>query len=147
MNNNHGFTLLELLIALVLASIVLSLAIPAWKEFTQKTRAQLITLELENSIAYARLQAVINYTIILINPINNNYQNGWEVSEASTSKMLKKYPATSIIIKTSNFSHANQITIRPDGMTNGSNGRFIIGHYYSLIINRGGRVYIEKLKP
>jgi len=45
-NNNNGFTLVEIIVAVIIAGIIISIAIPAYRDY--KSRAYEIKSELQN---------------------------------------------------------------------------------------------------
>ena len=53
-----GFTLIELMITLVVASIGVALAVPAWNEFTEKRQVTAAAEEVASFIEFARQEAV-----------------------------------------------------------------------------------------
>ncbi len=142
-NTRHGFTLLELLLTLGIVSVLFCVALPSWKSFTQHLQAKIITERLADGLRYARLQALLTRSDIEIKPINHNYQNGWEILRNANA--LKIYPASPVNITSLQLSRKNTITFQPNGMSEGSNGSFVIHGEYKLTLNRGGRVTCSKL--
>jgi prepilin-type N-terminal cleavage/methylation domain-containing protein len=142
-NPRHGFTLLELLITLSIASILLGIALPSWLNFKTHLQAKLITERIIESLSYARIEALLTKQAIYIKPINNNYQQGWEIM--NNKIILKIYPAAPVAITSLQLSRKNIITFQPNGMSEGNNGSFTINNHYKITLNRGGRTYWEKI--
>lgn len=62
----HGFTLLELLIVISIAGILFGIAIPSFASLIQSTQSQRLGNDLINLISHARHQAVMrNHTVTL----------------------------------------------------------------------------------
>lgn len=141
----HGFSLLELLITLAIASTLLCFSLPAWTNFQDYLHAKLITEKIISSLNYARLQAVLNNQTIQFKSIHNNYQNGWEILNKNKSLKIYLLNSPRIKITTEQFSRNNIITFQPDGTTEGSNGNFKVNNRYKITLNRGGRIYWEKI--
>jgi len=140
LNPRHGFTLLELLLTLAIASILLGIAIPSWSSFKTQLQSKLITARIIETISYARIEALLTHTQIIIKPINNNYQSGWEILKNNI--ILKIYPPTPIKITLKKLSKNNYIIIQSNGMTEGNNLSFNINNIYKITLNRGGRTYL-----
>ena len=141
--SRHGFTLLELLLALAIASILLGIAIPSWSSFKSHLQSKLITERIIESISYARIEALLTHTQIIIKPINNNYQDGWEILKDKS--ILKIYPPVPLKITLKKLSKNNYIVIQSNGMTEGNNLSFNINDIYKVTLNRGGRTVISPL--
>lgn len=138
-----GFTLLELLVTLALVGILLTLSLPSYLDCSQHLQAKLIAERIIESLNYARLEALLLKTPVEIKPINNNYQQGWEMFQGNT--VIKIYPPSPVSINTQQLSRKNTITFQPNGMSEGSNGSFIINQEYKVTLNRGGRSYVTRI--
>lgn len=57
-NNNHGFTLIELMISLSVIAALLVIAAPSWKTQTAKNRLVTTTNKMIGALAYTRSEAV-----------------------------------------------------------------------------------------
>ncbi|MDX2164380.1 MAG: GspH/FimT family protein [Gammaproteobacteria bacterium] len=142
-HSRHGFTLLELLLSLGISSVLLGIALPSWKNFTAHVQSKLITERIIESLGYARLEALLTNSSIEIKPLHRNYQNGWEVIKQNN--ILKIYPASPIKITSLQLSRKNTITFQSNGMSEGSNGSFVVNEEYKITLNRGGRIICSKL--
>jgi prepilin-type N-terminal cleavage/methylation domain-containing protein len=139
-----GFTLPEVLITLTLASLLFLLAVPSFSYLRHRQQINYISYALQQSIAYARLQAVVRYETILIIPQEEDWQKGWHIALKKNNLILRNFPPMPLKIIFS--SGHNNIQIMSNGMTEGHQCHFKYGDI-KLVLNRGGRTYIETEKP
>lgn len=84
---NSGFTLIELMLAIAVAAIMLSLALPSMNELMQRQRITATANELVAHINQARLHAVTRREITVVCPSldnetctgSNRWEQGWIV--------------------------------------------------------------------
>ena len=85
MKQDSGFTLLELLITVVLISIIMAIAIPSMREFTQNDRLTTNVNVLIGHLNYARSEAVKRSRQVAVCASSNaatcggNWSDGWIV--------------------------------------------------------------------
>src|SRR5579862_1824079 len=78
-----GFSLIDLLFTLVLLSILLSLAFPAYKYLTAEIRLLTLTERITSALNYARSEAIRHRSIVILCPSENGktcsgqWRNGW----------------------------------------------------------------------
>jgi len=92
MKKKSGFTLMELLIAVALISIVTALAIPSMRSFSQNDRLTTNINTMIGHLAYARSEAVkrsvqvsICASVVATNCTGGNWEDGWIVYVDSDS--------------------------------------------------------------
>jgi len=86
----HGFTLIELLITLALLIIVVTIAVPNFTFFIQKTRLQSKAEELVGFLQYARGEAVTQRTAASIAVDDNG---PWILTVGNNERQLEHTPA------------------------------------------------------
>lgn len=72
MNNRSGFTLVELLIAIAIGAILLTIAIPGYQAFIQNNKIASATNKLSASINLARMEAVKRGVKVSVCPSANS---------------------------------------------------------------------------
>jgi type IV fimbrial biogenesis protein FimT len=82
----HGFTLIELMVALTVAAILVGLAIPSFREFSGNSRTVATTNSLVGALAVARSEALRRSTSVSICPSTDmqtcnggDWTQGWIV--------------------------------------------------------------------
>jgi prepilin-type N-terminal cleavage/methylation domain-containing protein len=138
--HSRGFTFLELLVTLTIVGVMISLAIPVFSSLHKQQQINLITKSLNQTINFARLQAVFRKENIFIEPKDNdNWQKGWNIKTENkiTLRTFSEMPLKIIL-----YNKHKYIKVDINGMTEGFECHF----EYSgkkLIINRGGRTRLE----
>ncbi len=114
----RGFTILELMITLIIAAILLSIAVPSFNNLIQRNQITTYANELGTTINLARSEAIKRGEDITI--ISNNgldWTQGWRLQVDSTAELLRTAPALNgSNTFTSNSNSA--ITFNSRGSTN-----------------------------
>lgn len=84
-SSEAGFTLMELIIAIILVSILAGLAAPAYSSLIASQRAKSIATDLFSSLLIARSEAVAKNASVTLSPKSNNWLNGWQVKSADNT--------------------------------------------------------------
>jgi type IV fimbrial biogenesis protein FimT len=169
MQRQNGFTLIELMIAVGLTGLLLSMAVPALDIFVSNARQTGAINDFVSTIHQARSTAVTTNTRVTICPSSGGtnceavgWNNGWIVfTDADSDRNVdtgERIVASSgtvdgLIIDSSQF--ATFVTYRPNGRVlnaalNGSSGAFTVcdnrGASYAkvMIIDLSGRPRISK---
>lgn len=88
-----GFTLIELMVALVLVAILLTWAVPSFQEMTAKRRIDAASTELFKTFTSAKSRAFAEKRKINISCIDSSegWEGGWTVVDADTNQVLDNY--------------------------------------------------------
>lgn len=161
---NHGFTLIELMVTLSVASILLSVAVPSYRSFVQDTLLITQSNNFSSALALAKSEAIKRNTLVRICPSTNGtgcadsttWSNGWIIFVDSNSnrtmdageQILQVTPAfTGGNTLTANRSEL--ITFRQDGFSPGSADTYSVcdarGSSYSkaIVLSNQGRFRTE----
>lgn len=87
MKNQNGFTLVELLITILVASILMATAVPAFNDFIQNNRITAASNELSTALAVARSEAIrrrepvtlCSSTNLTTCSLSTSWETGWIV--------------------------------------------------------------------
>lgn len=86
----RGFTLVELLVTLAVLTIIISLGVPMYGQFTQGAGLTSRTSELVSAINLARSEAVTRRAPIRLAAVEGDWTLGWEVhDDAAVPTMLR----------------------------------------------------------
>lgn len=146
-NQDQGFTLVELMITLALLAIVANIAVPAFDGLIVRNRQQALMEQVEKTLNNARADAVLKRRTVEICGSNNgencsaNWSDGWLVRASDKILHLTQLP-THDNLRWSGFQQS--IRFRENGSTPTGNGRFYECHKqkvaWQLILNRQGRL-------
>lgn len=98
---NQGFTLLELLVTITVASIILSFGVPSFLDIVRNNRAAANSNDLLIALAIARSEAVKRGTTVTVcasadgSNCNGTWDQGWIVVDAAVPEVLRIWPAPS----------------------------------------------------
>ena len=78
---HSGFTLIELMIVIVIAATLMSIAAPSFGNFVKKQQVEAAVSQFQSAVALARSAAVEQSKSVFIKPISGtNFNNGWLIS-------------------------------------------------------------------
>lgn len=163
MNSKRGFTIIELLVTLVVFSILLSIALPAFANLIDRQRLDGAVDALSRSLNYTRMEAVRRNRAVTISPFPGGWHQGWRVYldrnlngmyDDDETLIREETPPVVSAIK-ANASIAQYVQYNPQGETILLNGGFQAGTFTlcsskagaegrKIIINRVGRVRSER---
>jgi len=139
--------LIEISISIAICAIIGCLGVVSFKSIRDLQRSAIITQSLQQSLYFAREQAVLRYQNIVISPRHNQWQNGWDIQLDSAHSVLKSFYSQPMEIIFVPFQKStNVIKIFSDGTSNGYQGHFEYGST-QFVINRGGRGRINNQSP
>ncbi|WP_175253034.1 MULTISPECIES: GspH/FimT family pseudopilin [Pseudomonas] len=144
-----AFSLPELLVALTLLIILLSIAIPQATQLIEKNRLQAASDLLLRNLQTARARAVTEERTLLICPSSGitcmeDWNEGWILKSPTSDEILNRdrIPELDGVLRWAGFR--KEILFRSDGTSPTGNGRFFLctprGLAWQLVINRQGRI-------
>ncbi len=84
----RGFTLVELLVTIAVITIIVSLGVPMYGQFTQSSALSGRSSDLVAAINYARSEAVTRRTTIRLEELAGSWENGWLVRDVDADTVL-----------------------------------------------------------
>lgn len=84
-----GFTLIELLVTCAVITILVSVGVPMYGEFTKGSAVTSRTSDLVSAINYTRSEAVSRRASVNLMAIGGNWRNGWQVDTVVTPTTLQ----------------------------------------------------------
>ncbi len=163
----HGLTLFELLITLVIAFLILGIGIPGFSAILEKTRTKAATYELLDAIKAARSLAVHHNSRAVLRA-NGDWQQGWQLFEDlnhdgqvnGDERVLSQGSTFQGVNIKANTHVKEYISFVGTGegrkVGNGEQGAFQVGTIkicpeqegrgYALVLSVGGRTRLEKIE-
>lgn len=153
MNTNKGFTLIELIIAVAIMSIMLTVGLPSFQSTIANNRLTSTTNAMVSALQLAKSEAMKQHKTVVVRKKNNDWANGWEVFVDDLIEN-KVFDAGETVLVVTTFDQLNS-TIQMVSTPNYTNyisfsatGRATAGHftfcsgtdYRSVIIAMTGRI-------
>lgn len=157
----EGFTLVELMVALAVFAILVTIGLPSFTDFIKRYTAESAMMQIHKDLQTARSGAVSLGKPVTVCHLDStgNCDNNWLggisifVDDQSTRGKFEsgelKLAESNAIGTEHKFdrSSRNRVTYRADGQSPGFNGTFVFcpkggeaKHYRGLILNMNGRV-------
>lgn len=113
-----GFTLMELIVTVAIASILISIAAPSLSTMVANQRARGAAGDLYMSLNRARSEALKRNTSVTLQPATDGeWQSGWNIPDpSSTSRNIETHGA----LRSVSISGPANITYRSSGRVSGS---------------------------
>lgn len=94
----RGFTATEMVVALAIAAILATLAVPAFNGIIASQRAQVCASDLYVALAKARSYAVARNNTVTLQAIAGNWQNGWQILDVNNNVLDSHAAETAVTI-------------------------------------------------
>ena len=111
----RGFTLIEALVTMAVLVIVLSIAAPSFRAYTQAQRVKNASFEFVAAMSYARSEAIARRANVVIAAQSDDFANGWTITAGGTT--LRQQGALGGVEVTAS---ATSITYGLDGRVEGA---------------------------
>ncbi len=159
---NHGFTLLELLVTLTIMSLIMMVGLPSLSQQIQNNRTETAALELFGAIQLARNTAVRSNSRATLRKLGS-WQDGWEVFDDNNRNGTREPDERLLVQQQAPLKahiHANgpistYVSFVGTGESKKMNGAFQAGTFticptgtgpgYELVLSRGGRTRMSKI--
>lgn len=158
MKHQNGFTLIELMITIAIASILLTIGLPQLTELHQAYRADSAIKVIQQTLQYARNTAISYGLRVTVCPLKDNQcTNDWHLglvvfTDSGVSNQIDGNDK--LLLQTGSFDsndlmfyNRSAARFQPDGLASGSNGTFKYcpgsadsPYSKAVIINQAGRV-------
>jgi type IV fimbrial biogenesis protein FimT len=113
---DQGFTLIEAMVTLAVLVILMAVAAPSFRAYTEGQRIKTATQELVFGLSYARSEAIARRADVSLVAATGGFVNGWTIETGAT--VLREQAAlTGIAV---NGVSATTLTYGLDGRTGGS---------------------------
>ncbi|WOT04286.1 GspH/FimT family pseudopilin [Shewanella youngdeokensis] len=163
-NNTNGFTLVELMLTLVIFTTLISMIVPSLTSLYAYIRAELNIRKIQQTILFARNQAIAYNTRVTVCPLDgNSCSKNWHYNISVFSDSGQKYSLDGndqLILQigpfhTSDLVQYNRRGIRfqGDGLASGTNGtlsycpeKFNSELSKAVIVSQSGRTRFSKKK-
>lgn len=86
----RGFTLVEALVTIAVLTIIISLGVPLYGQFTQGSALTGRSSDLVSALNLARSEAVSRREQVRLSPIAGSWGNGWDVRVVSTDEVVRE---------------------------------------------------------
>ncbi len=112
---DHGFTLVEMIIAISILGIIVAAAVPSFRTINANGTARSVVALFEMDLTYARSHAVTKGDTVSLRERNNDISNGWEIVSQSTGDVLKQRGALDTGVAITSPDNLNRVTFSPTG--------------------------------
>lgn len=84
--HQHGFTLVELVLTVVIIGVVVAFGIPSFQSFMQQSRVKSGAQSLFSALVYARSEALKRNEPVYVYPNGGNWSDGWAITPEKDNK-------------------------------------------------------------
>ena len=116
--NKKGFSLVELIVVVAIIGIGMSIALPAYRDFTAENCLVTTANSLVSSMQYARSEAGKVNNSIRIQADAAGWGNGWEIRNNTTGNLIKVIGTECSAVTATEAGGATQFIYDSDGFIN-----------------------------
>ncbi len=120
-----GFTVVEIMVALSVLAILLSLAVPNFSSFSSARQLGTTVFDLHSDLMLARSEALKRNRQVSVEPKGEDWSDGWEVV-TEDDEVLSERTASSQMVAVEEGS-VDAVTFNGDGRVTGVAGSLEIG--------------------
>jgi type IV fimbrial biogenesis protein FimT len=95
----HGFTLVEMMVALAVAAILASIAVPSFRSFTANQAVRSASFHLTTDLMFARSEAVKRNATVTLAPSGGDWKSGWSLTAGGQTLRTTAAMHSSVIIE------------------------------------------------
>jgi len=144
--SSAGFTMVELLITITIATILATVAVPSFSALIADQRAKTAASELFASLLIARSDAIMRNVNVTVSPLAGGWSRGWQILDPANNVLESHGALTNVTIPPTGI-----VTFRPSGrVLAGSAATFQIStmsgssnHYQCISLTLSGRPYMQ----
>jgi type IV fimbrial biogenesis protein FimT len=114
----RGFTIIELMLAVVILAIVVAIGAPSFNDLILGTRVKNAASDIYATLIFARSEAIKRSTNVAITPVGGQWVNGWTVSVGGVTLKTQDAISSLKIECPSGTSCTQTVTYRRDGRLN-----------------------------
>jgi len=146
--SSAGFTMVELLVTIAIATILATVAIPSFSGLIASQRAKTAASELFASLLTARSDAIMRNANVTVSPLAGGWnQGGWQILDPSNIVLESHGVVAGVTITPA----GGGVTFRPSGrILASSTASFLITtksgsstYYQCISLNLSGRPYMQ----
>lgn len=143
-----GFTLIELIVVLIIAVILSTLAVSGFTNLIRQIRISLVAAELHSAINLTRSEAIRRNGKVNLTAIGGDWKNGWIISSAEKQQILIHPPLPADILVQAKLSDGTQrLAFNGTGQSRRSNNGNAsqYGHIYLFLGDHARLIVINFL--
>jgi len=123
----HGFTLIEILLVIVIMGIMATIAAPSFVTFTSSQKVKTASFDVYAALIYARSEAIKRRKCISVIPTTGtDWTTGWKAQEVADTATCVPAPSTDPVVRSQDslsgvaMAGATRIVYRLDGRLYGN---------------------------